>query len=192
MLIPQAIVQEGGGGDVTRIYSETLAGTGTFDVTGISQSYTHLQVRLLVRSSRAGNTFDSVLMRVNNDSGTNYIGSGWQGTAGAFSANEKTNGTSFSGNGLSDPYFGLIPAATSPAGAVGHLICDITAYTQTTFSKPVISQWFGLLDTNGGNARVGGFGGEWQSTSAITRLTFLSGNGDAFVAGSQLTIYGIT
>jgi len=179
----------GGGGLGTVLHDETLNSAGTFDVSGISGAYDDLEVRLLARSSAAGQTFDSAALKLNNDASAIYNYDGDQDSSGSIFVAQVGNDTSFD-NGTSNPYIANLPAASSPAGAVGEARWWMPAYSGTTFFKPFHAQWSTLLDTSDGNYRVGRVGGQYNSTSAITRVTITTGRGSTFIAGSRLTIIG--
>ncbi len=74
------------------IATTTVGSGGTASVTfsSISQTYTHLQIRWLMRSNRASGTNDGLQVRFNSDTGSNYSnhllygdGSGAYAAAGA-------------------------------------------------------------------------------------------------------------
>jgi hypothetical protein len=161
-----------GGGNFTLITDTLLAvDTANFDFTSIPGTYTHLFIVTLTRSDNGGGSFDFILMRFNNDSGTNYD---YANSAG-------------SSTGASSAQMGVTTGATATSGAPGTLNIMIPNYTGTTFWKQA--------DGFGGDARgvtnSGLSAGTWKNTAAITRITIFPSSGTHWVAGSRATLYGL-
>jgi len=153
----------------------TTVGSATAEVTfsGISGSYTDLVAVITGTRSTTGN---SVLVRINSDTGSNYSTTIIDG-----------NGTSAISERGSNMSSGIGVAAWKGNGSDQMVvIVNIMNYANTTTYKTVLSR-YGQAGT-GTEALVG----LWRSTAAITSLTFRSDNvSNLFSVGSVLTLYGI-
>ena len=143
----------------------TATGTGssgTITFSSIPSTYTSLQIRYTNRMGAAG---DSILMRFNSDSGTNYArhafyGTGSVVTASAQSSVTATNiGSWFNGADTTQPQVGII---------------DIHNYAVTTQNSGDVDLVSGL----------------WMNTAAVSTITF-SVVGNTFSTGSTFSLYGI-
>src|SRR3990167_3541492 len=97
----------GSGGDMTLLYSETLAAVGRFNVSNISQLYTHLLIILMARSDvvAAG---DSVWLLFNGDT-----------TAANYRYARHQAGTSELQAVADEPLIAAVPAASAVANYFG-------------------------------------------------------------------------
>lgn len=175
-----------GGGGVSRLYTTTLgADAASIDTgaNGIAGSATHLHIVCAIRSARAANTFDTLRFQFNADTGTNYNSTllFGQGTAAS---------SSFDAAGVG--VYAECPAATAPAGWFGAIVIAIPQYTSTTPRKQCVVQFDYVKALSSGNVISATLNGTWNSTAAITRLTIVSGNSANILAGSQISIYGMT
>jgi hypothetical protein len=153
--------------------------TSTITFAGIPNTYKHLQIRALARSTFADtNTYPDI--RFNGDSGSNYSwhildGNGSSASAGA--------GTSQASAGV--PTF---TAGNSTANIFGVLIMDILDYANTTNNKTV--RYLGGHDQNGsGILRFSS--GSWRNTSAINSITFTAIGGANWAVNTQFSLYGV-
>jgi hypothetical protein len=133
-----------------------------------------------MRDSRSS-AQDSMNVRYNNDSGSNYMqyheiyadGS----TAAAYAGATSTNTMSLD----------RVPGNTAGANMFGTVIIDILDYKDT--NKYKTQRWLGGTDQNGSG--VVAFGsGLWMSTSAINQIT-LSGATGNWVQHTTFALYGI-
>lgn len=171
------------------IYSTTLStSASSIVIQGIPQNYTHLQIRLVARTS--GTDYRSgISMRLNLDSSTGagyYFQRLWMGSgvnAGASNADV----SSYSGLAIANDSNGL-------ANAYGISTTDILDYSSVTKAKSFRS----LSHYNNGStgANDGDRGGivfcnglKDYSTGPVTGLTILSGNN--FLANTTVSLYGI-
>jgi hypothetical protein len=159
----------------------TVPSGGVASVTfaGIPTGYKHLQVRFLGRDNRAS-TQDTLLMRFNSDSGSNYrihylYGDG--STAGA---------GGFAGTGI-EVY--RIAAASSGASMFGAGVVDILDYTSVNKNKTTRS--LAGLDMNGSGEIVLGSGLWFATPAAINSITLLPTNGTLFSEYSSFALYGV-
>jgi hypothetical protein len=154
-------------------------GQSTISFTSIPQSYAHLQVRMITRSS-ANVSEDSMLMRFNSDSGSNYR---WHFLFG----NGSTANSSNNGGTSTFIYPYAIPGATFLAGSFGVQVIDIFDYSSTNKNKT--TKTFGGYDNNSTLGRIAFTSGVWFNTNSVTSLTFTcAGN---FVQNSSFALYGI-
>jgi hypothetical protein len=167
------------GGTQATIDTNTILGGN------IPQTYSHLKVVIRARSSAAV-LADSVYMRVNNDSGTNYD---WQ----YLDAKGAVVGA---GEGLTDTkgYLGDTVAASSASSRFSTHTFTIPMYVSTlgrfSYSGTSVAANGNATNTSGINT-VFNFGGEYDGAAvALTRLTFIL-TGGSFVAGSRVTVYGM-
>jgi hypothetical protein len=149
---------------------------GNIDFTSIPQTFAHLQLRIIGRSG--GNTSNSgILIRYNNDAGTNYA---FHNTVGS--------GATATSAGAANQTYGLVGYSTgtnSTAGNFADIIVDIYDYTNT--SKNKTSKGLYGFDENG-SGFVGITSSAWFNTAAITSFTLINNN---FPAGCRADLYGI-
>jgi len=156
----------------------TTLGTATASITfsSIPATYTHLQVRGIVRP---GTNNADMRLTLNSDSGSNYARHRLIGNGGSVDATG-TASTAFIG--IFDAN-GLQTAST----AFGAAVIDILDYANTSKYKTVrvLSG-----NDNNGSGQVGLSSGLWQSTLAVSTITLVmsSGNLDTY---SSFALYGI-
>lgn len=165
-------------------YMEPIATTvvgsgGSYNITfsDIPQGYKHLQVRMTVRASSSGNMLYAAL---NGDSSSTIAihslgGSGASAYANAATAVQYLRMQRQ--NGITNT------ASTFTAG-----IIDILDYTSTNKYKTV--RCFSGTDQNGSGA-IDLESNLWQSTDAITSISFMLANSATFTQYSRVSLYGI-
>jgi len=161
------------------LYSETLSGTGIFDVTGISQDYDHLILRALLRGSVADIVDEAYLFFNGDTTTTNYV---FYMLYGGTAHNHQTSTT---------PKIGTCPAASSIANDYGIYTINLPNYSETSKNKILYSQSAARRDS--GQLYITPSGVSWTNTAAINQIT-LQPDGyatDSFVAGSYLEIIGV-
>ena len=166
------------------IATSTVGAGGVASVTfsSIPSTYTHLQVRVLARSARA-DWGDTLQVRVNGDTGSNYyghylLGNGAATFAGSYGA---TSGSFYSGT---------TAAGSAPTGTFGGPIIDILDYTSANKNK--VFRVLHGADNNSTNGAVGFLSGAWNNSStAINSLTFTVFTANNFVQYTQFALYGI-
>lgn len=168
---------------LTLLSTTTLAGVGTFDVSGISQSYNDLVLVGMLRGTAAG-AADSPIVRFNNDSGANYTYDYMRASGSTPQAGEGLGQTSIQWalNGA--------PAATGATNGFGFLAAEVGGYASTTWVKTMTARNGGYSTIATGTLFPAVVCGIWNSTAAITRVQVLTGAGNNFAAGSVLRIYG--
>lgn len=162
------------------IATTTVGAGGAADVTfsSIPSGYTHLQVRMIVRTNEA-NTNQNFKLQMNSDTGNNYsyhriYGSGTSAAADAASSNGYILLDRTAGNNATSSIFGTA-------------VLDILDYANT--NKYKTTRLLGGVDLNG-SGYIMFSSGLWQSTSAITSLKIYPSTG-SWVQYSHFALYGI-
>ena len=153
------------------IATTTLGSTSaTINFTSISSAYTDLRIVLVGTL----NTENSINLRFNGDTATNYSTTRLQGNGTSATTTRYTSQTQL--------YPGTI-SATSPA------MCeiDIFSYTGSTNKTVLLSN---SQDKNG-SGLVSRWVGLWRNTAAITSLSLFPDSPSVFATGTTATLYGI-
>ena len=161
--------------------TSTRGTDGSFDISGISQAYNDLIIVMIGRGTTSAAT-DNILLRFNNDSGSNY----------AFENVHSLSGTAAGSTGATQSSITAFtfPAATATAGQFGFGMMFIPGYTSSTWNKACIGSWYrstGTVTSPG----VACAGGSWASTAAINRIQLLGSAAANLLTGSQVRIYGV-
>lgn len=165
------------------MYDNIASGAiASWDVTGIAQTYAHLQLMIAARGDTAA-AATQLNLRFNGDSAANYYTDGLTASAAAASAIEQLAQTSGRASGMT--------AATANANYAGCTTVMIYNYAGTTFRKNFSSQGGRVTANSTTNITPEYALGFWDSTAAINQITVLPGAGN-WIAGSRLTIYGLT
>jgi hypothetical protein len=164
--------------DYESIATVTVGGAGASSVsfTGISGSYSHLQIRCIAKSSLAGSGTSLGVQFNSNTSGYFNHGLYGDGTVGAYATTSSNNAGS------------AFIAASSVANVFGATVIDVLDYASTNKNKTfrILS---GADYNSGGQLRFAS--GSLASTTAITSLNFLDLNGGNFTQYTQFALYGI-
>lgn len=166
-------------GSYESIATVTVGSTPASEIlfTSIPQTYTHLQIRALVRNSRAA-TASNTYFRFNGDTGNNYAihvltGTGASATAGA------STGINI--------MLAQDPSANFTANCFAGQIYDVLDYTNTNKYKTVrILQGY---DGNG-SGEVQLWSGVWMGTNAVSSIRFFPNSGN-YVQYTEFALYGI-
>ena len=163
-----ATVSVGGGGLTTATFSS------------IPQTYTHLQIRAIGRTTAGGSAGDNTLISFNSDTTAanytwhNILGDGATASAQAYTAARVIANAAFT-------------SSTSLANTFGVFVCDILDYTNASKNKTVRS--LNGADQNGsGRSMLNSL--VWLSSSAITQIDLTAGGGN-FVQYTQFALYGL-
>lgn len=156
------------------------ASTSTVTFSSIPSTYTHLQLRVVSRSTTAGTGQDGLRMRFNGDSVARYS---WHYIGG-------DGATAYSGNGASQTYAypGVSVNNGFTSSAFGLIVCDILDYKNT--NKFTTTRSISGGDNNG-NGETYIWSSSWQQVDAITSIELALISGASFVASSQFALYGI-
>ena len=164
----------------------TVTGTGTaasLSFNSIPSTYTHLQIRFIVRGyDTSARTNDDLRIRFNNDTTSgNYYGHYLQGNGSTATA---SNQAGFSGQTIISD---TIPGAGEAANVMAAGVIDILDYASTTKNKT--SRFVIGNDRNGsGQIRLGSVG--YFSTTAISSIQLLP-DPQGFTTSSTFALYGI-
>jgi hypothetical protein len=156
----------------------TVTGTGssgTITFSSIPSTYTHLQVRGIMRSTAGGS---QVYTRLNGDGGSNYAyhymyGEGTGATAGG--AASQTVG-----------YFGNVPASTDLANTYTSFVIDLLDYSNTNKYKTFRN--LSGYDFNG-SGQIWFASSVWMNTASVTSLSIVSNT--SFNTSTTISLYGI-
>lgn len=169
-------------GDYESIATVTVGsgGASTVEFTSIPSTYTHLQIRGIMRDARSGTVNDGWL-RFNSDTGSNYSAHKLNGdgaSATATGAATKTN---------TEDLF-RFPTTSNTASVFGAVVIDILDYKDTNKYKTVRA--LSGYDANGSGV-VRFSSGLWQSTSAISSILIDSDGSVNWVEYTTFALYGI-
>lgn len=154
-------------------------GSSSITFSSIPSTYTHLQIRGVLRSNVNSSGGEYYLMRFNGDNGASnyfYYYLGGNGT------------TAYTGGGETGSILASQAATYAQNSIFGANIIDILDYTNTNIYKS--ARIMCGYDLNGSGVAGMDFG-TWKSTSAITSITILPGSGTAWTQYSRLALYGI-
>ena len=169
-------------GAVTLLSTTTLSGSGTLDVSSISQAFNDLLLEIIVRGTQGAVT-DALVIRINNDSGANYDQVFLQGSGASAAVVSSTGNTSAE-------IAHNIPGNTATANRFGFVDVAIPGYTSTSWHKALDSHYFSSCVTNASDNYVGDISGVWKSTSAVNRVTVFGLATANLAIGSTMRIYG--
>lgn len=166
-------------GDFESIATTILTGnTTSVTFSSIPQTYAHLQLRMLLRSTWES-TFTFGKIYFNGD------------TTNANYANHRLSGNGSSagaGGSTTDGSFGDFAGLNAPANVFGVSIVDILDYTNT--NKYTTSRYFNGVETNAfGDVRISSQ--LWENTAAITSLSISQWDNGPLVQHSHFALYGI-
>lgn len=169
--------------DFESIATETLtSNASTITFSSIPSTFAHLQVRIIGRTTRPDGV-DYATLRFNGNSSSIYS-----------SHDMYTNGNTSpqTDRNLNQSSLVVQRFATNvgAANVFSAMIIDILDYKETTKFKTL--RWhFGYSDGNTTMSRAGLSSGLWASTSAISSMSFQSGYGENYIAGTRFALYGI-
>jgi hypothetical protein len=164
------------------VYDAVLgASAGSIDTGAVlPTSYADMLIKVQARGDTAAATANLVL-RLNNDAGSNYDYQIQSDSAATFAASE-TFGAS---GGM---IVGVIPANTAAAGLAGQTTIGIFNYGNATFNKVATSLSDNKIGTATGNMSSYRIGGHWRSAAAVNRVAVLPAAGN-LVTGSRMTVW---
>jgi hypothetical protein len=169
-------------GDFELIASTTLSSSEpavTFNNLDVwSSTYKHLQVRVSARSSRNTGASDSVGLRLNGDTGSNYAWHRLVNDGGSVISQAFTSQTAGRA--------GSISQANSTANIYAAIVIDLLDPYSTTKNTTVRSL-VGVTSPD----EISLISSLYNNTSAISSLNLFSETSNNFVAGSRFSLYGI-
>jgi hypothetical protein len=156
------------------------ANTASVDFTNIPQTYKHLQLRVIARTDRA-NTGDTIYWRYNNDGTGIYTLHSMYGLGSGNAQGDK-------GTGLTYGYYLSSLGASATSGVFSMGIINILDYSNTSKFKTTVTHHGNETSSSGIVLWTSSL---WQSTSAITRITFTSQNLANLVPNCSFALYGV-
>lgn len=163
--------------------TELSAAASTIDFQSIPSTFRHLLLTGALRTDLAGTT-DTVLLRINNDSGANYdyLHAGIAHSASVVTAE---------GLAATSARIVAAPGATAPANTFNAFEVVLPDYLEATQLHAWSFRGGLLVAATTGNIAVQQGTGRFRTAGAITRLTLLPGTGTNFAAGSYVSLQGI-
>ena len=156
-------------------YVVPSGGTASFTFSSIPSTYSHLQLRVLSKSTTAGQT--NIAIRFNSDTGNNYA---WHqlygdGASAAASAATSTN---------------LIRCihSSNDSNVFGAGVIDVLDYANS--NKYKTTRTLSGYDMNGSGGYIMLRSGVWMSTSAISSLTVVPESGN-LAQYTSLALFGV-
>lgn len=171
-----------GVGALTQLFDSTLgADAATIDASGLATTYSHLLVLAVLRTDVAAAAVATPGLQFNGDTGANYDYSAvqWSGSSAA-------GANAFAATAI----LMNAPAATAEANRFSAHAFLLLDYASASHFKTLAFLDTTIATGTSVNTRAGVWGGNWRSTAAINRLTFVVGANN-FKAGSRVTVYGI-
>ena len=170
-------------GDFESIATVSLSSSAaSAEFTSIPSTFTHLQVRGIPRTDRAGNVNDGIIVQFNSDTGANYS---WHYLAGVYLNTVDVAGVA---NTSHIPINSAAAASNTAANSFGSFIADILDYKDTNKYK-TLRALGGMEDNTYGYIAFSS--GNWRNTNAITTVTIKPLVGTNFVQYSHFALYGI-
>jgi hypothetical protein len=168
------------------IATVTVGGGGSSTITfsSIPATYTHLQIRLIAKTTTTGNGDDNFTFYFNSDTTyTNYRMHWLRG-----------DGSTATAGNLQNPdykiYTGTIPTSgAAQTSMFGAAVIDILDYANTNKYKTV--RTLNGDSVNSTDGLVGLYSSLWTSTSAVTGFTFTIPAGTNYAQYTQIALYGI-
>lgn len=157
----------------TVIAHTELGSTAEVSFASIAGTYTDLMIMLSARGSS-----DDTLSILFNDSTANFLGKLIQG-----------NGSSAAGIVRTDNFVGYISTTTDTSNTFGNAMIYIPNYSGSNNKSFFIDA---VSENNASAADQNIYGGVWQSSAAITKVTLRNLGGAGFLQYSSATIYGLT
>jgi len=152
--------------------SVTFASLGTY-----AADYDHLQIRVVGRSDRVTSAGENLGIRLNSDSGANYVTHFMEGRGSSVSSGAATSVNEMRARNL--------PTASNTSNAFGAFIIDLLDFSSAKNKT---------LRTLGGSTSpdfIALTSGLWLDTSAVTSIEVRTQLGNNLITGSRVSLYGI-
>lgn len=182
MFIPTTNLLQGSG--MTRLFDQTLgADTAAIDTgaSGFSAALSHLLIYMFVRTDQA-TVFSSANLTLNNDTGANYDRQRLLGT--------DVTASAATGVGAANVPI-QAPGSSVAATVFGAIVVFIPSYAQTVGMKTLLSV-NGWGEPTAAENEVRLISATWRNTAAISRIAITGNAASNLVAGSRMTVYGLT
>jgi len=148
-----------------------------FDVSSLASTYKHLQLRVVGRTARAAGT-DSVGLRFNSDSGSNYNGHYLLGDGGSVTSGSFSNtyvGSDILGNSVDNSNF-VAPAIIDLLDVFSNSKNKTIRTFEGVHATP---KWVGILSNL------------WRNTNTVTTIRVFVASGSNFTSNTRVSLYGI-
>jgi hypothetical protein len=164
------------------IESKTLGtAAASIEFTSIPQTFTDLVVLASIRTARTDDTFDDIVFRFNGDStASRYT---FRRLFGNGSAASSSNAA------LDRGYFGVFSSNLSTANTFGNGSLYIPNYAGSTNKSSSADT---VMENNATASRQILLANLYSATTAISSILFFSDVGANLMAGSTISLYGIT
>ena len=170
-----------GGGLAYDLLESTVLGSDTASVTfsslGAYSAYKHLQLRTVIRGTRAASVAD-VFIRLNDDSAGNYSYHLLRGNGSSVSSDAYPNS--------SNVLVAYATGSTFTANGFASTVIDILDFSNTSKNTTTRS----LMGLAGTNNQIILASSAWRNTAAVTSIRLAPESGN-FVTGSRFSLYGI-
>ena len=154
--------------------SVTFSGLATY-----ASTYKNLQLRYVMRSTRAGVAFSNGAMRLNGDTGSNYNAHYLVGNGSSVSSGFVSSATSM--------LIGNQPGGTFTTDAFAAGVFDIVDPFNSNKNTTVRC----LSGHIGNDTALSLQSGLWRNTASLTSITVLNWDGANLAANSRFSLYGI-
>lgn len=155
--------------------------SGTITFSSIPSTYASLQIRFLGRTTSGSGSQQNLFLRFNGVSSASYARHYLQGDGSAVSASGSSGDTEIlAGQVINDGESANIYSVS---------IINIHNYASTTQNKTV--RTFDGTNKNTSGGLVWLRSGLFVNTAAITSLSLITSNGNAFTTSTQVALYGI-
>jgi hypothetical protein len=161
----------------------TTLGSSASNITfsSIPSTYTHLQLRGIVRSDRSAVALDSLNIQLNGITSGSYTDHWLQGDGSSASSGAE-------GANVTTMTFYRTPGAGAGSNMFGAFVIDILDYANTNKNKTLR----GLIGTDLNGSGIVSLGsGLYNSTSAVSSIKLYPGASSNWVANTQIALYGI-
>jgi hypothetical protein len=165
--------------DFLATYEVPSGGVSNFAFTGISQAYTHLHIRGVLRNEHPSYSYGSLYWQQNGSGQGNYHDSTWEAT---------NPNVSFGGSGGAGTPFGVVPTSNIPSGFFAQWVLDMFDYKSTNKYKTVMfKSGFGTTSTQVINMGSASYAANFNATTSVTFYSLTSN----FIQYSRLSLYGV-
>ena len=165
-------------GAVTLISQQTVTGSSVATITFSSISGSYKNLRLVYNAAITSGSWDAMYMRLNGDTGANYISQ----TSSAIATS--LTGAEF----VAQTYMTLCRVGQAGASS-GQIV--IPNYAGTVLKKSTIAQGISIPAYTTSGAQLFVAGAAWNNTAAITQLDITVAVGTIqWAVGSSFTLYG--
>lgn len=146
----------------------------------IPSTYTHLQIRGVVRIMKTAHNWDSLLFRFNGDTGSNYF------RHLVLLENNYAN-QSYGYTNQTNLQAGFVNTITSTSPSFAPVLIDIPDYSNTSKHKMILSLTGGVPNSTYSSIATGA----WANSNAINAIRFFTDSGANIAPNSTLAVYGI-